>query len=224
MKLLRRLASPRDSNSLAVRLRRKRFAFFEELLASVPRPFTILDIGGNQRFWELMGFADQPDVSIQILNTKEMETTLPNVSSRVGDARDLREIPDASIDVVFSNSVIEHVGGYDDQRRMADEVQRVSRRYFVQTPNRYFPIEPHFLFPLFQFLPKWLKVFLIMNFKIGWAGPVRDRAKAERRAEAIRLLSRRELAAMFPKAPFYAERVFGLVKSYIVYDGWERTP
>ena len=59
---------------------------------------------------------------------------------------------DGEFDVAFSNSVIEHVPP-ELQAKFASEVGRVADRYFVQTPNRYFPIEPHYQLPLFQFLP-----------------------------------------------------------------------
>jgi len=49
-----------------------------------------------------------------------------------------------SFDWVFSNAVIEHVGGLDRQELFASESRRVARKgYFVATPNRRFPIEPH---------------------------------------------------------------------------------
>jgi len=62
---------------------------------------------------------------------------------------------DRSFDWVFSNAVIEHVGGIEEQRKFASEISRVARcGYFVTTPNKFFPIEPHTLLPLYQFLPE----------------------------------------------------------------------
>lgn len=83
-------------------------------------------------------------------------------------------------DVVFSNSVIEHLGEYPQQRRMADEVRRAGKRYFLQTPNRYFPLEPHFFFPFFQFLPVSVRVWLLSRFHLGWHKRGLDRRTAER--------------------------------------------
>jgi hypothetical protein len=73
-----------------------------------------------------------------------------------GDARSL-ELPDQSFDIVFSNSVIEHVGTWEDQHAFARETARVGKRYWIQTPNKHFPIEPHMNFPYFQFLPRALQ-------------------------------------------------------------------
>lgn len=59
-----------------------------------------------------------------------------------------------SFDFVFSNAVIEHVGPLEKQQQMADEIRRVVRKgYFVATPNRWFPIDPHSYLPYFHLLP-----------------------------------------------------------------------
>ena len=117
--------------------------------------------------------------------------------------------------------MIEHVGTYQDQLQMAQEVRRVGKRYFIQTPNKYFPLEPHFLFPLFQFFPIKLRVLLMQNFSLGWFAKTPDAAKAREIVESIRLLSKREFVALFPKASIYEEKVFGLTKSFVAYGGWE---
>ena len=61
---------------------------------------------------------------------------------------------DGSFDFVFSNSAIEHLRTPERQRRFAVEVARVGKRYCVQTPNRWFPLESHLLTPWVHYLPK----------------------------------------------------------------------
>ncbi|MGI9059862.1 MAG: methyltransferase domain-containing protein [Ktedonobacteraceae bacterium] len=200
--------------SIAIDFRRKRFAFFKSLIASLPRPLHILDVGGTQAFWELMGFI-QDDIQLTILNTEPVKATFPNVTCIVGDARDMREFKDKEFEVVFSNAVIEHVGNFDQQHSMAAEIQRVGKRYIVQTPNRYFPIEPHVLIPFFQFFPLNLKVFTATHSpNWGW------KASHLEELSTIRLMSEKELKSVFPAASVYTEKFLGLTKSFIIYKGW----
>lgn len=138
----------------------------------------------------------------------------------MGDARHM-DFASRSFDLVFSNSVIEHVGGFADQKRMADEVRRVGERFMIQTPNRYFPMEPHFVFPMFQFLPMSIKVYLLIKFRLGWVEKGHDAQHAREIVESIRLLSKKELCEMFPGARIYKEKFFGMTKSFIVIGGWD---
>jgi hypothetical protein len=228
MRVLRSVADNRRGGTLATRLRKKRFALFEALVRGLGRPLTILDLGGTQLFWETMGVEESEDIRVVLLNLTRTETSYANFISVVGDATDLSEFGDKQFDIVFSNSVIEHVGGYEQQCRMAREIQRVGRSYFVQTPNRYFPIEPHFLFPFFQFLPLWLKVYLVRHLDLGWYGRrIKNRDEAMRTVTSIRLLTSGELRAMFPEAAIVRERFLGLTKSFVVVEAHKsevRTP
>jgi hypothetical protein len=220
VRVLKTIADNRAPNSLATRLRKQRFALFLRLLDSVPRPIKLLDVGGTQLFWERMGFTEQSGVEIVLLNLSETAVAHAHFISVIGDATDLKPFADQEFDIVFSNSVIEHVGTFEDQRRMAQEVRRVGKRYFLQTPNRYFPIEPHFLVPLFQFLPLSMQVFLVRHFDLGWSKKIPDKQKAVEHVRSIRLLTKRELAALFPGAAIYSERFLGLTKSFVAYGGW----
>ena len=85
----------------------------------------------------------------------------------------------------------------------------------VQTPNRWFPIEPHFHFPYFQFLPEAVKVRLLMRFSLGWFDRVHDLDQARAIAREIRLLTRREFARLFPEAKIVPEKYYGLTKSFM---------
>lgn len=219
MSLFSRVADHRVPGSLAARLRARRLAFFADLLADVPKPLTILDVGGTADFWKSSEFA-QDGVKVIVLNVKVEPSDDPRLEIRAGDARDLSGFGTQSIDVVYSNSVIEHVGTFEDQRRMAVEVRRVGKRYFVQTPNAGFPIEPHFLVPGFQFMPLSLRTFLLTRSRLGWIPRERDPARAREIVQSVRLLTARQMRALFPEARMYRERLLGLSKSIATYYGW----
>jgi len=224
IRLKKSTTSQRESTfwrSVATSFRRKRFEFFKSLLAKTPRPFEMLDVGGTRRFWETMGYGDQ-DFNIVVLNTEQQksQSASPNMTCVVGDATSMPEYADKQFDVVFSNSVIEHVGSFEQQRKMAQEVQRVGKRFYVQTPNRYFPIEPHFLLPFFQFYPLGLKVFIVTHIRTPWGWKIRDKEKATRFTSNIRLMTEKEMKTLFPGARIYKEKFLGLTKSFTAYNGW----
>ena len=135
---------------------------------------------------------------------------------------DARQLPfgDGSFDVVFSNSVIEHVGTHGEQRRFAEEVQRVGRLYWVQTPNRWYPIETHLLTPLLHFLPMKLQRPLARRWTlwdlIEQPSPDRREFYIEHYLNTIRLLTAAELKALFPGGQLLRERHLGITKSLIV--------
>ncbi len=214
--MLKRIADNRDEQSLSIQFRRKRFAFFLSLLSRLERPVHILDIGGTGAYWKTMGLDANDQVFITLLNLTQDNVTLPYLTSIVGDARHI-QVEDCSFDIVFSNSVIEHVGNYPDQAQMANEVRRVGKNYFVQTPNKYFPLEPHFLFPLFQFLPLMIRVWLLQNFDLGWFTKTSDARKAKEIVESIRLLDKKEFGKLFPDATIYEEKILGMTKSFVAY-------
>ncbi len=205
----------RDPGSWAARFRRRRFELFLKLVEPLPRPVSVLDVGGEQRFWEVMGLAGDASFSITLLNIAPQPVTYANLTSLSGDAADLGRFSDQQFDVVFSNSVIEHLGSFERQQRMASEVRRVGRSYFVQTPNRRFPLEPHFLLPWFQYYPEWLQVGLLRRFRLGWYAPIPDPQAARQHVCAHRLLDEAELRRLFPGARIYHERVLGVVKSLV---------
>ena len=76
----------------------------------------------------------------------------PAVRYVQGDACAL-PFADGEFEVVFSNAVIEHVGGRERQRRLVLEALRVGRRIFLTTPNRRFPVEVHTRLPFVHWLP-----------------------------------------------------------------------
>lgn len=219
--LLKRLANFHDPSSLASRMRRRRFAFFEALANELPFGARILDIGGTPAFWRDIALVEERRVRVTLLNLESYAAAHPDVELIQGDARDMHCFRDQEFDAVFSNSVIEHVGSVADQQRMASEIRRVAPRYFVQTPNRYFPLEPHFLLPLFQFYPRTLQIALVRRFNLGWMPRRPEHDEAEREVAQIRLMSGAEMLALFPGATLYREQLCGLTKSLVAYGGWQ---
>ncbi|HAV60892.1 MAG TPA: methyltransferase type 11 [Verrucomicrobiales bacterium] len=208
-------ADNRDPQSLASRLRRKRTELFAQLLLPFAEPVRVLDIGGTPSFWLNNAPALPRRCHITLLNLEPVaDSGLENVKCLVGDAR-ATGFADGAYDVVFSNSVIEHVGTLFDQMAMAREVRRVSRAYFVQTPNRYFPMEPHFLFPFWQFLPTWFRAALHRRFGLGWMQRQPDPLLARAGVEQVRLLTTAEMTGLFADAQIKRERVVGFTKSLI---------
>jgi hypothetical protein len=215
----RTFADHRRPSSVAARLRRRRFARFRELCAPLARPVRLLDVGGTDEYWREVGgeAGGAGEFEVTLINLGGPSFERAGLRALPGDGRDLSRFADGEFDVVFSNSVIEHVGRLEDQRRMAREVSRVGRFYYVQTPNRRFPIEPHLVFPLFQYLPVALRVALVRRFQLGWAPRMPEPERARRYVESIRLLSGREVRSLFPDARVVPERFLGLVKSWIAF-------
>jgi SAM-dependent methyltransferase len=168
-----------------------------------------------------MNFSPDPGIDLVLFNTPNVGLRSSKYRVEIGDARDMSCFRDQQFDIVFSNSVIEHVGSFSDQMRMAREVARVGKRYFVQTPNRYFPIEPHFLFPCIQFLPYSLRAILVYRLKLGFGPPCASINDAFAAVRKIRLLNIGELQRAFVGASICRETFLGMTKSYIVYHGWE---
>lgn len=93
-------------------------------------------------------------------------------------------------DFVVSSQVIEHVGR-DSHLLFAKEIERVCKKgYLVTTPNYWFPWEFHYQMPLWQFLPKRLKIAISMHFPVGFY--------QKREWEDINLLTAGKLKKLFP--------------------------
>lgn len=207
------------AKQFSARRRVERFARFEDLASGLGTPLKIIDIGGEASFWEAGGWAGRDDVEITVVNLPFEDREHDNIRPVMGDATDLSEFADNSFDIAFSNSVIEHLYTRQNQEAMAREAQRVGRAYWVQSPNFWFPVEPHFLFVGWQWLPESVRVAILMRKKCGWYRKEPDRAKALDAVKEIRLLTRRDLRTMFPDGRVEAERFFGIAKSWIAIGG-----
>lgn len=215
--MFKKLLDNTNPNSLANKFRRKRFKLFMDFIKDFPRPVKILDAGGTVNYWEQVGIAGNEEFEITIVNLEIPQNMLyNNIILAKGDVTDLSMFRDKSFDIVFSNSVIEHIPTAEGRQRMADEIKRVGKSYFIQTPNYYFPFEPHFLLPLFQYYPKRFKIFLLTHFNTGWFKKCENNEVALRLLENNKLLKPVELKSYFPSSKIFYEKFLLFNKSIIV--------
>lgn len=158
----------RLADAISLRSRRRKHALFLEAMRPTPET-TVLDVGVDDFGF---GAARTDHGSCATLNFFEEHYPWPDRITALGQhegttfaARypsipyvrgDATELPfeDGAFDVVYSNAVIEHVGGHEAQRRFVAEALRVAPRVFVTTPNRWFPVEVHTRLPLVHWLPE----------------------------------------------------------------------
>jgi hypothetical protein len=180
----------------SLRNRRRKFELFMKTVR--PGPETrVVDVGVGDT-----GFGTEPGVAVthnffEALYpwperiTAVSDVPLPNFAREFPSIRCVMasgtDLPfdDDAFDVAFSNAVIEHVGGREEQRRFVEELCRVAPRVFLSTPNRWFPVETHTLLPLVHWLPR----------------PAADRAMralGRENWERVELLGKTELLALFP--------------------------
>ncbi|WP_338224696.1 class I SAM-dependent methyltransferase [Algoriphagus confluentis] len=221
MQFIRNLfASSDHPQSLGAKFRKQRLAKFEKLFFRnfrLEKPIRILDVGGTDYFWKHSQIPQIPNLRITLLNLHQEAPKHANIESVIGDATHMPEFEEGSFDLVFSNSVIEHLYTYENQEKMAKEIRRVGKKFFVQTPNRYFPVEAHYALPFAQYLPdKWLFALLTktpLSRMKRWAPQ-----DAEQYIKEIRLLNEKELRALFPGAKILKEQFGGLTKSITAHN------
>ena len=211
------LVNHHKKNSFVNQFRQKRFELLKNGIEKLIQKdhFKILDIGGDIQYWKNIGW-QHPACKIHILNlyeSKVPENETHQFSSSVGNGLSL-EYKKGEVDLIFSNSVIEHVGSYENQQIFAGELRRVSDKYIVQTPSIWFPLEPHSLIPLFQFLPHPIRALLIMTFNINYFPKAKTYKAAIKVSHSTLMFTHKRFKQLFPEAEIQVERFLGIPKSY----------
>jgi len=225
--------------------RKRRLSALVKAYPDLPS-YRVLDVGGRPDIWKLLkkhygivpkalvllnvgedleNFSENPgqqsgQKSGENSETEDADPSAITYSTVVGDGRRL-PFPDDSFDLTFSNSVIEHVGGGAHVERFARECERVGKRMFIQTPNHWFPLEPHFVALFIHWLPRSLyrkTAFLSLNYALfSWRSDSLKRIFYEE-FDSIRLLKKRDLQRLFPNKRIDSEQVLGMTKSFIISD------
>jgi hypothetical protein len=196
-----------------VRFRRKRMQRFFSTFRLTPG-MRILDIGGESDTWTRE--SGQP-IEFHVAQVNMHPKPAPagsTIETVEGDAMVL-PFADNSFDLAFSNSVIEHVGGWEKQQDFTREARRVAPKLWIQTPARSFPVEPHLVAPIFHYLPKNWQHKLVRWTPRVLMTPGVQLSALHYTIDSVRLLTYRELKQLFPDCSILRERFLGLTKSYV---------
>jgi hypothetical protein len=210
---VRRALATSSGGSVSSRARSRRWQLFAQRFPDLAE-IRVLDLGGTVQPW--VAAPVQPR-SVVVVNLDRQASSPPWITAVVGDACALpRSVAEMDFDLVYSNSVIEHVGGHLQRQAFADTVAGAADLHWVQTPYRYFPVEPHWVFPLLQFLPVAARAQVARRWRLGHRHVPREaRREAVASVLGVELLSRVEMSYYFPASDLVVERYGGLVKSLI---------
>lgn len=176
---------------------------------------SVIDLGGRLRTWQRAPVRPR---RVHVVNLEGPQAEVPGWAVfDQGDACALpARIARCRYDLVFSNSVIEHVGGHERRLRFAESVHTLAGAHWVQTPYRYFPIEPHWLAPGLQFLPVAARAEVARFWPLAIWRPA-SYEEALTRILNVELLDRTQMRYYFPASILRCEKLFGITKSLIAY-------
>jgi hypothetical protein len=204
---------------LSRRFRRQRAEVLRDMVPEVTGGY-VIDIGGSVPFWNLVMDQLKPE-KVEVFNVTEGRMKY-GLQARDGNVEyhlyDGKQVPreDMVADLVICSSVMEHVP-LENRMQVAKEIRRLGKRYYVQVPAPEFPIEMHFILPLIHWVPRRLGRLMApiapWRFLVGVGS---EHAKAY--FDETRLLTKRELKALFPEAEIIVERFLGLPKSYMAFS------
>ena len=214
-------------NLFSVNARKKRGMIFRNVFR-IDEKTIILDLGsesGSNIKAVLEGTRVQPkNVYIADINPELVEKGnekygfTPVVISESGTL----PFKDQFFDIVFCSSVIEHVTipkekiwkrfsghkfkreSFEQQKHFANEIKRISKQYFVQTPYRYFPIESHTWLPFVGWLPRWCLLPILQVSNLLWI---------KKTNPDWNLLNKNQMIELFSDAKIIKEKYFGITKS-----------
>ena len=194
-------------------------AFIDDIAQDLGRSVRILDVGGRPLYWRTVRSDNIAKITLLNLESSQFrgEDRVYPIECKIGNGCDLSSFDPGAFDFYHSNSVIEHVGGWENVMQFAAQARRIGIAGWMQTPAWEFPIEPHLRVPFLHWLARPAQKTLVR--RLDWWN---DYSLSGRRAlvDSINLLSKSEVRALFPHAEIWTERLMGLPKSYVAH--WRR--
>lgn len=198
-----------------LRFRPARMKAIRDMFPLLQQSGSVIDLGGTAKWWKDMQVSTRRITIVNLDDTHKAEVIEAGYEFSAANACQL-PYADRSFDLAFSNSVIEHVGDWNNQVLFAREMLRCGKQVYMQTPNRGFPIEPHLITLFIHWLPFGIQRHLVRWFSVwGWVTKP-DQKTIDECIQGLRLVTRAEVEKLFPGCDITAERVLGLSKSFIV--------
>jgi SAM-dependent methyltransferase len=185
--------------------RQKRYGLLDGAVGLERQQGLLLDLGGGPASFFAALFPRPEQIILLDLDFDLVaagKQRYPSINGVVANAEQL-PFGDDALALSVCNSVIEHV---DDPASLASEIRRVSRSYFLQTPNGQFPVETHSLIgiPFYRSIPwSWARALICRIFRADFAY-----------VESVRYCPEDQLRGLFPEATLAYERLLGLKKSF----------
>ena len=206
----------------------KRGRLFTEFIDSFEPPIKIIDLGGTVLMWERWGLGSDERLKIDLannfsmdVNNRDAEAGSANISKIDVDVVALRSADYEKYDIIFSNSMLEHLADFEQQRSVAQAIISSGKPFFVQIPNKYSLIDPHFAHPMAPFFGAWPRNIQLKALRLsGLNGGKRakSRSHAEHRLKFYNPLSMKDIEVLFPveDKKIVVERMFGVPMSIVV--------
>ena len=210
---------PFINNFFKKTLKKNRKIFFNYLSnnINIEENFSVLDVGTTNidDDYENIFIQKYPyKNNITCLSNQSLELIkkkYPEIITSFGDGRKMI-FEDKSFNLVHSNATIEHVGSYKNQLKFLEECFRVSNKYiFIQTPNKYFPLDFHTKIPLIHFFPGYIHRFLLKLFGLRFYSDINN----------LNLISKKNLVEFMNKLnisnyTILEHKLFGFVSNLIL--------
>lgn len=219
--LAKKIGDYENPNSLGSRFRAKRAKALEDLIKKVyleKKKVRIIDLGGTRKYWNIFPneFFKRYNLEITVVNSlQEKFSNGENFIFFEGDVCNLSSIENQSFDIVHSNSVLEHVGDFEKMKKFSEEVARLGKIIYLQTPYFWFPIEPHFMMPFFHWLPESIRVWMVMHFTLGHRKRLRNREEAIESVRSVNIVDENKFRQLFPFCEIRKEKILFFTKSLI---------
>jgi len=202
---------------IAFKVRRNIFNIFMDNIN--PEPYEkIVDIGvfagstdPNQNYLEHLYPHSGQITAVGIDDASFLQQQYPGLKFVKVIAHTRLPFEDNQFDIGFSSATIEHAGSMEDQKFFMEEAIRVSKRLFLTSPNRYFPLEFHTLLPFLHWLPQRIFRRILKDIKLEFYS----------KEENLNLLGKNELLSLVPtqykaKARLLSYRLLGVTSNLIL--------